>query len=525
MTNNYDSIMEADVIMVIGSNTTETHPVIASWFKECRKNRKSKLIVCDPICIPLADDADFYLQHLSGSDTALLNGLMHVIIKEELYDKDFIENNADGFEELKTIVSEYDPERVSKLTGINKDIITSVARIYANGPNSAIFYTMGITQHCHGTNNVRSIANLALLCGMFGRPGTGVNPLRGQNNVQGACDVGALPEVFPGYQKALDKNVIKHFEEAWNSSLPSSQGKTIVKITEAINHSGIKGLFIMGENPLVSDPHTEHVKEALKKLDILVVQDLFLTETASMADVVLPAACWAEKDGTFTNTCRSVLRVRKAVEPPGEAKADWEILLELAKACGADWKFNSPSEIMNEINKLVPQYGGITYKRLENEIISWPCIDENHPGTPNLYTNGFPRKKALFKPVDYREPHEWPDENYPFLAITGRLRFHYHSGTMTRRSKTKDLVNFLEIDMNPKDSEKLKLKEGDLIKVTSRRGSVTGQVKISQRLKEGTVFLPFHFGEAPANAITALAWDETTETPAYKISAVALEKL
>jgi formate dehydrogenase alpha subunit len=526
MTNDYESIRHADVILVIGSNTTENHPVIGSWIKEQKNNGRAKLIVCDPRKIELDSYADIKVRHRSGSDVALLNGMMNIIISEELYDAEFLEKNVEKFDELKALVAEYTPGKVSAIPGVPEEVLQQAARAYAKGPNSAIFYTMGITQHKYGTNNVRTVANLALLCGMLGRPGTGVNPLRGQNNVQGACDMGCLPAVLPGYLSIAKstEQAMEKVQKLWGAKLPTSPGKTIVKIMEGAANGEIRGLFIMGENPMVSDPNTNHVRHALEHTEFLVVQDIFLTETAQMADVVLPAACWAEKDGTFTNTCRAVQRIRKAVEAPGEARSDWEIILDLARACGASWSFGSPAEIMEDISRFVPQYGGISFDRLDNGPILWPCPNKDHPGTPNLYTTGFPRGKATFVPCEWNEPHEWPDAEYPFLASTGRSLYHYHTGTMTRRTPSAEFIKSLYIEINPEDAAAMGVGEGEDLKVTSRRGSVVGEARITDRVPPKMVFVPFHFGEQPANSLTASVWDIDVETPAFKINAVKVEK-
>ena len=526
MTNDYESIRHADVALVIGSNTTENHPVIGSWLKEQQKNGKTSLIVCDPRRIELDDFADIKVRHRSGSDVALLNGLMNIIISEGLYESEFVEKNVEKFDELKNLVAEYTPGKVSAITGVPEQTLKEAARTYAKGPNSAIFYTMGITQHKYGTNNVKTVANLALLCGMLGRPGTGVNPLRGQNNVQGACDMGCLPALLPGYLNIAKstEQAVEKVKKLWNAKLPTAPGRSIVKIIEGAASGEIKGLFIMGENPMVSDPDTNHVRHALENTEFLVVQDIFLTETAQLADVVFPATCWAEKDGTFTNTCRAVQRIRKAVNAPGEARPDWEIILDLAKACGAKWNYNSPADVMEEISRFVPQYGGVSYDRLDQGPLMWPCPDKDHPGTPNLYTTGFPRGKATFVPCEWNEPHEWPDAEYPFLATTGRSLYHYHTGTMTRRTPSAEFIKSLYIEVNPEDAAAMGLGEGDDVKVTSRRGSVVGEARITDRVPPKMVFVPFHFGEQPANALTASVWDISTETPAYKINAVKVEK-
>lgn len=526
MTNDFKSIKQADVMLVIGSNTTEAHPVLGAMIKERRRNG-AKLIVCDPRKIELSKYADVYLRQKSGTDVALVNGMMHVILRDNLQNEAFIAERVENFEALKATVASYTPEKVSELTGIPAELVEKAARLYATGPNSAIFYTMGITQHVTGTNNVRTMANLALLCGMYGRPGTGVNPLRGQNNVQGACDMGCLPDVYTGYQKVANPEAREKMKAAWNGvEMPAGTGLTVVKMMEAAGNGGIKALFIMGENPMVTDPDSHHVRHALENLDLLVVQDIFLTETAQLADVVLPAACWGEKDGTFTNTCRAVQRVRKAVSAPGEARADWEILTSIAQRMGAPWTFRSASEVFDAITQVTPSYAGMSFARLEEGPLAWPCPTPDHPGTPILHTTKFsrPNGKASFSPCEWKAPHEWPDEEYPFLATTGRLLYHYHSGSMTRRSAPGEFVKELYVEVHPKDAAGMNLAEGDMVRVTSRRGSVEGRTKITDRVPPKMVFLPFHFGEASANILTAAVVDPDSETPGYKISAVKVEK-
>lgn len=527
MTNDFKSIKEADVIFVIGSNTTETHPVIGSWIKEQARNG-AKLIVCDPRKIELAERADIHIRQKSGTDVALINGIMHVILRENLHNQAFVEERVENFEALESMVSTYTPERTSEITGIPSAIIEKAARIYAQGPNSAIFYTMGITQHITGTNNVRTLANLALLCGMLGRPGTGVNPLRGQNNVQGACDMGCLPNVVTGYQKVTDPNIREKMNSLWNgAAIPANPGLTVMKMMEGAGKGELKALYIMGENPMVTDPDTNHVRHCLGNLDLLVVQDIFLTETAQMADVILPAACWGEKNGTFTNTTRAVQRVRKAVEAPGEARPDWEILTDLAQRFGAAWNFNSSSEVFEAIAECTPSYAGINYSRLEDGPLAWPCPTSDHPGTPILHTAKFarPNGKGHFSPCEWQAPHEWPDDDYPFLATTGRLLYHYHSGSMSRRSSPAEFIKELYVEINPEDALDLNIEEGKTVRVTSRRGTVEGKAKITDRVAPGMIFLPFHFSEASANMLTAAVTDPDSDTPAYKISAVKVEKV
>lgn len=527
MTNDFKSIKEADVLFVIGSNTTETHPVIGSWIKERRRNG-AKLIVCDPRKIELSEHADVHIRQKSGTDVALINGMMHVIIRDNLHNKAFVEERVENFEALRSLVSTYTPEKTSEITGIPSEIIEKAARTYADGPNSAIFYTMGITQHTTGTNNVRTLANLALLCGMLGRPGTGVNPLRGQNNVQGACDMGCLPNVVTGYQKVADTNTREKMNSLWNGAeIPSSPGLSVMKMMNAAGKGELKALFIMGENPMVTDPDTNHVRHCLHNLDLFVVQDIFLTETAQMADVVLPAACWAEKDGTFTNTTRSVQRIRKAVEAPGSARPDWEILTDLAVRFGAPWKFKNVSDVFDSIAQCTPSYAGMNYSRLEDGYLAWPCPTSDHPGTPILHGEKFarPNGKGHFSPCEWKAPHEWPDETYPFLATTGRLLYHYHSGSMSRRSAPAEFIKELYIQINPEAAKTLDIEEGDALRVTSRRGYVEGKAKISDVVPPEMVFLPFHFGEAAANMLTSAVTDPDSDTPAYKISAVKVEKV
>lgn len=525
MTNDFESIRSSDVIFVIGSNTTEAHPVVGAMIKE-RVAAGAKLVVCDPRRIELAKYAEHYLRHRSGSDVALVNSIMHVIVEEKLYDADFIESRTEHFEELKELVRSYAPEKMESVTGIAPEIIRSVARLFASGPNSAIFYTMGITQHTTGTNNVRSLCNLALLCGMFGRAGVGVNPLRGQNNVQGSCDMGALADSLPGYMKVVNPDAAPKVKKMWNADLNPKPGMSVAPMMDAAGRGELRALYIMGENPMVTDANTQHVSHSLDELDFLVVQDIFLTETAQKADVVLPAACWAEKDGTFSNTCRAVQRIRKAVDAPGEAKADWEILRDAANALGADWRYETPSEIFDEIASFVPSYAGMSHERLENGPLQWPCPTPDHPGTPILHTGKFSRAggRAQFLPVEWQAPHEWPDEEYPFIATTGRSLYHYHSGSMTRRSATGEFLDRLYIEVNPEDAGNLSLADGEMVRVTSRRGTVAGEARVTDRVPPGVVFLPFHFGEAAANNLTASVWDPTSETPPFKISAVKIEK-
>ena len=526
MTNDFESIRSADVLFITGSNTTETHPVIGAFLKE-RAANGAILIVCDPRKTEIATHADVHVRHKSGSDVALLNSMMQVIIEEELFDAEFIAQRTENYEALKERVKNDSPENTQKITGVEPEIVRRIARLYASGPNSAIFYTMGITQHTSGTNNVRALCNLALLCGMFGRPGTGINPLRGQNNVQGSCDTGALADTLPGYMKVTHPDAPEKVKRLWGCELNPVPGLSVAPMLEAASRGDLNALYIMGENPMVTDANSSHVARALDNLDFLVVQDIFLTETAQKADVVLPAACWAEKEGTFTNSCRAVQRVRKGIEPPGEARADWQILQDAARAMGAKWSFHSPKEIFDDLAKFSPGYAGINYERLETSPLQWPCPTTEHPGTPILHVGQFSRAggRARFLPVAWQAPHEWPNEEYPYLATTGRNLYHYHSGSMTRRSAPGKFVDHLQIEINPEDALRIKINNGDTLRVTSRRGTVEGEALITDRVPPQMLFLPFHFAEASANNLTASVWDTDSETPPFKISAVQVEKI
>lgn len=528
MTNDYDSIKSADVIMVIGSNTTETHPVIGAMIKE-RAAEGAKLIVCDPRKIELHKYAAFSVRHTPGSDTALLNAMMQVIIEENLQADDFIRERTENYAALKEMTAACTPEWAQPICGIDAEVIREAARTYAKGPNSAIFFTMGITQHITGTDNVRSCCNLALLCGMLGRAGTGVNPLRGQNNVQGACDMGCLPATLPGYIKVGLPEAAEKVRTKWGVPMPADgrTGLSVALMTEAAGRGELKGLYVIGENPAVTDADTNHATSALKKLEFLVVQDIFMTETAALADVVLPAACWPEKEGTCTNTCRGVQLLRKAAESPGSARDDWRIIADLAAVLGHDWRYGKAEDIFKDIAGFVPAYAGITYDRLARGALQWPCPDEKSQGTPILHTQKFarPNGRARFAPAEWKAPHEQRSEEYPFLATTGRNLYHYHSGSMSRRSAPGRHMKEMYVEINPADAEKMSVADGDMLRVTSRRGAVCAAARVTDMVMERMVFLPFHYPEAPANAITSSEIDAVSETPGFKISAVRVEKV
>ncbi|MBA7668369.1 Formate dehydrogenase H [subsurface metagenome] len=526
MTNSIKEWGKSDVVLVTGSNTTEAHPVIGYYLKHLVTYQGLKLIVIDPRAIELTKYAKIWLRQKNGTDVAWINGLMNIIIQEGLYDEEFVENRTENFAQFRKTVSRYTPKKVEEITGIPEKELIAAARMYASGKRSSIVFSMGITQHTTGTDNVLSLANLAMLCGNVGREGTGVNPLRGQNNVQGACDLGALPNVYPGYQKVTDEQIRQKFEKAWDARLSPKEGLTAVEIVEAAKDGVIKGLYIMGENPMLSDPNLNNVQKGLESLDFLVVQDIFLTETARMADVVLPGVSFAEKDGTFTNTERRVQRVHKALPEIGGSRQDWQIILELSRKMGYSMSYNSPAEVMEEIASLTPIYGGIGFARLAREALQWPCPSSEHPGTPYLHKDKFTRGKGLFTPIDYIPPAELPDKEYPFLLSTGRILYHFHTGSLSRRSKPLDSIvpeGFLE--MNPVDAERLRIKDGDWINVSSRRGKVKTKVKVTERTDKRAVFMSFHFAESAANFLTNDALDPVAKIPEYKVSAVKIERI
>ena len=529
MTNSIDEIYSADVILIIGSNTHEQHPLIARRVVRAVRERGARLIVADPRAIGLSGFAEVFLRQRPGTDVALLNGMMHVILAEGLADEAFIAERIEpeSYAALRAVIADYPPERAAAITGVPAEAIRRAARLYGKADKATILYAMGITQHTTGTDNVHSVANLAMLTGNVGRESTGVNPLRGQNNVQGACDMGGLPDVYPGYQRVTDEAVRAKFAQAWGHVPPPQAGLTVTEMVNAAGE-GIRGLYIMAENSLLSDPDANHVRAAFERLDFLVVQDIFLTETAQMADVILPGASFAEKDGTFTNTERRVQRVRRAVAPPGEARADWEILCRLGERLtgrSEGWAYGSPAEVMHEIAALTPIYGGVAYERLEGRGLQWPCPTADHPGTPYLHRDGFARGKGRFIPAEYRPPAEQPDDDYPLLLTTGRVLFHYHTGTMTRRSPTlTEQGNEPFVEIHPDDAAQRAVTSGDRVCVRSRRGQIELAVRVTETVPPGVVFIPFHFAEAPANALTHAALDPTAKIPEYKVCAVQVTR-
>jgi len=526
MTNPIGEIRNADCIFVIGSNTSENHPVIALQVKAAVRQKKARLIVADPRRIDLVDYADLWLQQKPGTDVALINGMLNVILSQGWFNKAFVDDRTEGFEALADSVKDYTPEAVEKITGVPSGDLVEAARLYAQSPNSSILYAMGITQHTTGTNNVLALANLAMATGQVGKPSSGVNPLRGQSNVQGACDMGGLPNVYTGYQRVDDPAVQQKFEKAWGVSLPPRPGLTLMEMMKGVAEGKVKALFILGENPFLSDPNMNQVKEELKHLDLLVVQDIFLTETAELAHVVLPGVTFAEKDGTFTNTERRVQRVRKAIDPIGKSRPDWQILCDLSSRLGYPLEYSSPKEIMDEIASVTPSYGGIQYARLEGVGLQWPCPTQDHPGTLLLHKDKFSRGKGKFHITPYAPAQELPDEKYPFLLTTGRVLYHYHT-VISRKSKgLSEIYPEGVIEINPEDAQRLGIKpDNGLVEVSSRRGKVQVKSKVSDNLPRGVVFMTFHFKEAAANLLTIDALDPVAKIPEFKVCAVQIRKL
>jgi formate dehydrogenase major subunit len=529
MTNSIADIVDADVLLVTGSNTTEAHPVIALQMKKAVRKHGAKLLLIDPRQIELAEFAHLHIRHKPGTDVALFNAMAHVIVNQGLQNKEFIAQRTEGFAEFAQCISNWSPKRAESITGVPAQQIVEAARLYATAEAASIFWAMGITQHVSGTDNVKALANLAMLCGHVGRPGTGLNPLRGQNNVQGACDMGGLPNVFPGYQPVADEAVRARFAAGWQipiDVLSPTPGLTVTEIIDGALSGRVKGIFIMGENPMLSDPDLSHVEESLRQVEFLAVEDIFLNETGQMADVVLPGVCFAEKDGTFTNTERRVQLVRKALAAPGAARPDWEILTELAQRLGAAWSYGGAAEIFDELATLTPQYAGMSHARLEKGGLQWPCPAVDHPGTPILHVGKFVRGLGKFTPIEYVAPPELPDAEYPFVLSTGRVLFHWHGGTLTRRSPGLDeLAPEAEVEIHPADAEKCGVEEGALVRVRSRRGEISARARITTRSPQGMIFMSFHYAEAATNILTAANIDPVAKIPEYKVTAVHIEPI
>ncbi len=523
MTNSIAEIEHADVIFIIGSNTTQAHPIIGLGVKRAVRRGSAALIVADPRRIEVARLADVHLRLECGSDVALINGLMNVILSENLHDAEFVESRTEGIDEVRAAVQAYTPETVERITGVAADDMRRAARLYATAETATILYTLGITQHTSGTDNVKSLANLAMLTGNIGKASSGVNPLRGQNNVQGACDMGALPNVYPGYQKVDDPAAQAKFEAAWGADLSEAPGRTLVEMTDGVASGDIRAMYIMGENPAMSDADANHVRAALADIEFLLVQDIFLTETAELADIVLPASSFAEKRGCVTNTERRVQRMNEALAPLQGTRPDWSIVCELAARMGRPMQYASPDDVLDEIADLAPIYGGIRPSRLDASGLQWPCPDEDHPGTPYLHKGEFVRGRGKFHAVEYRAPYEPVDDDYPLVLTTGRSLYHYDT-VMTRKSPgLDDLCPEATLEINPVDAAALSLTDEDYARVSSRRGEILARAEVTETTPVGTVYTTFHFREAAANLLTTAAYDPVTKTSEYKVCAVRVE--
>jgi formate dehydrogenase alpha subunit len=530
MTNNIDDFGNAKCILAIGTNAPEAHPVLAMKVRQTVRNNGAKLIVANPMAVDFVRDADLWIRQRIGTDVALLMGMCRIIYDEGLYDKAFVEEHCENFAPFLEELKNYPLDWVAKTTEVDPDLIVKAARMYATNSPATILYAMGICEHSHGTDNVICTGNLAMITGNVGKPGSGVNPLRGQNNVQGACDMGALPNVFNGYQSVANEDIVKKFEAAWGTTLSRESGMKLTTMLPAAITGEMKAMYIMGENPVLTDPDANHVREALSKLDFFVFQDMFLNETAEYAHVILPACSYAEKDGTFTNTERRVQRIRKAIEPIGDSKDDCWIVCEIARRMGASgFEYTDAGKIMEEIARLTPTYGGINYKRLEEGSLQWPCTSEDHPGTCILHENIFsrPNGKGNFVAVKFRQPVEMTNAEYPLLLITGRRLVHYHA-TMTRKV---DVLNILmseeECQINPADAAALGIYQGDILQVASRHGEVKVRAKITGDVPAGVVHMAFHFIETPTNELISAdkeTLDPVTGTPAYKNCPVKIKK-
>ena len=523
MTNSIDEIKDAACVFSIGSNVCEAHPVIG-WRVRTAKDKGAKIVVCDPRKIDMAKFADVHIQHYPGTDIALLNCLMNVIITEGLEDKKYVETRTEGFEELKKVVAKYTPQYTSPIVGVDAELIVKAARIYARTKPASIIYTLGITEHTVGTENVMSVANLAMLTGNVGIESGGVNPLRGQNNVQGACDMAALPNFYPGYQKVNEPAIQGKFEKAWGTKLSLTPGLTITDQLIQAREGNIKALYIIGEDPMTSDPNITHVREGLERLEFLVVHEIYMSPTAKMADVVLPGASFAEKTGSFTNSERRVQLINKAIEPIGASKPDWKIVCEVATRMGYSFNYADTSEIMDEIASVAPIYGGISHERIRKVGLQWPCPDKEHPGTKYLHKGRFSRGPGKFHGIEHKPPAEVPDEEYDFILSTGRMRFHYNTGSMTRKTHLLDReYPFMFVEVNDKDAERLQIRDMDDCSVSTRRGRLTVKARVSDRVKQGVLWMPFHYVEAPANLLTNDAFCPIARTGEYKACAAKLE--
>jgi formate dehydrogenase major subunit/formate dehydrogenase alpha subunit len=549
MSNSMDDVAtQASLFFIIGSNTTEQHPVFGAMLRQAVLKRGAKLIVADPRRIDITELATLHLRQKPGTDIALLNGLMYLILENGWEDQAFIAERCENFDEFKATISQYPPEKVSQLTRVPVADLKKAAQLMGENHPMAVMWAMGITQHIVGVRNVMDLANLQMLLGNMGKPGGGVNPLRGQNNVQGACDVGGLPNVYPAYQPVTNPAVIQKFEQAWGGAAPAKIGLTVTELMPGILEGKVQALYILGEDPIMSDPDTNHIRHCLETLDTLILQEIFPTETAAYADILLPGVSFAEKTGTFTNTERRVQLVRQAIPPLGEARQDWQITAELARrilqlnaempsqahqrtinreAPWFGWDYPSSSAIMTEINALTPSYAGITHTRLENgERLQWPVPSLEHPGTRILHTKTFARGKGLFMPIDFVPAPELPDDEYPFILSTGRVLYHWHGGEMTRRAKgLLEVYSQALVEISPLDAERLSVHDKTRIRIESRRGVIEAEAWVTERVPPGMVYANFHFPEASANELTIAALDPIAKIPSYKVCAVKVERV
>jgi len=533
MSNSIAEMEDLDVFIVTGSNTAETHPVIANFLKRAVRKNGARLIVVDPRQIEMVDFAHSWLQQNPGTDVAVFQAMAHVIVKEGLYDEEFIASRTEGFQEYIESLESFTPEWAEQVSGVPAAQIVEAARLYATADRAAIYWGMGISQSTHGTDNTISLTNLALMCGHVGKPGTGLNPLRGQNNVQGCSDSGGLPNVYTAYQLVNAPAVKEKFETVWGAALNDQPGLTATEMIDGSLHGGIRALFIVGENPMLSEPNQNHTRKALELAEFIVCQDIFINETGEMADVILPATSFAEKDGTFTNTDRRVQRCRKAVEPVGQSRADWDIICDLGRrvqrrlglVLAAGFDYSHPSEIWEEMRHVTPDFWGIDYARLDREGgVHWPCPSFDHPGTPYLFADSFPRGAGKFWELDFGTDSEQPDADYPFNLSTGRVLYHWHGSTMTGRSRLEEIFPEAVCEIHPDDADDLDLQTGNWIAVSSRRGTIKLRVLVTARSPRNTVFIPFHFAEAAANLLTLDRIDARAKIPDYKNTAVRIEK-
>ncbi|WP_299024568.1 formate dehydrogenase subunit alpha [uncultured Thermanaerothrix sp.] len=536
MSNTAAEVIENDVFILTGSNPTENHPIIALQMKAAVRKHGAKLIVVDPRRIEMVDYATLYLPIKPGTDVPVFSAMAHVILKEGLYNRQFIAERTENFEAFAASMEKFTPEYAESVSGVDRNLIIEAARLYATAKNAAIYWALGIPESSHGVANALSLINLALLTGHIGRRGTGLNPLRGQNNVQGASDAGAMPWHYPGYQRVDVEENARRWEQAWNvepGGLSRQLGLTTTEILSSVGPGGVRTLYIMGENPMMSEPNLNHTRQKMQELEFLVAQDLFINESGAFADVFLPATSWAEKEGTFTNTDRRVQRVRQVIPPRGQSRPDWEIICDLAKRIEkrlgrpttAYWDYQHPSEILEEMGRYVPEYAGVTYERLEREGgLQTPVWDAQHSGTPFLFAETFPRGRGKFHPLDYTPNAEMPDDDYPFVLSTGRVLEHWHGGTLTRHSWLDDLFPEPLVDIHPGDAARLGIQNGDPVRVTSRRGSIVLRAHVTSKTNPGVVFIPFHFHEAAANLLTHDILDPQAKIPEYKAAVVRVTK-